>query len=563
MALVACFVLVTGLWPLIRLFALALGPGETGEPLGLLRETLSGRAFGRALGNTLASSGGSVVISAALGTALALATGLLRLPGQALLGFLALSPLLIPSQIMALAWIELMGSGSAVLGALGLAPAPGSRNPLYSGAGVAWLMGIEHMPLVFIAVRARLAGLPLDLIEAARIGGAGPARILRRIVLPLTLPSVAAGSVLAFAAAVGNFGVPALLGIPGRFPVLTTLIYQRLNGFGPGVIGSVAAMALVLVALAAAALILRQLVLRWTAVPVPAGRSFTGFERGRWHWPLTAAVWAVLVALSVLPIVALATTALVPALGVPFGLGTATLRNFEAVLANPAIRRAFANSFMLAGAAGLVSAVVALPIAWLSLTARNPLARVLSWLAEPAHVVPGTVLALAMILAYLRPLPLLGVSIYSTGAILLIAYLGRFLPLALRPVEAALSASDPALDEAARIHGVPPLRRMLGIAVPAALPAMAAGALVIFMTAINELTLSALLWSAGNETIGVQIFSLQYEGNSTAAAALSVLALAAVAMLVMAADRLGRRLPPGALPWRVAQDQPGRTTSPR
>lgn len=551
MALLACFVLVTGLAPLVRLFALALGPGEGGEALGLLRETLSSRAFNRALGNTLTASGGSVLISAALGTALALATGLARLPGRALLGFLALSPLLIPSQIMALAWIELMGSGSAVLGALGLAPAPGSRNPLYSGGGVAWLMGIEHMPLVFIAARASLSGLPLDLIEAARISGAGSARILRRIVLPLTLPAIAAGSVLAFAGAVGNFGVPALLGIPGRFPVLTTLIYQRLNGFGPGVIGSVAAMALVLVALAAGALVLRHLVVRRTAVPVTAGRSFAGFETGPWRWPLAAAVWAVLLALSVLPILALTTTALLPALGVPFGFETATLRNFESALASPAIRRAFANSFLLAGAAGLVSALVALPLAWLALTARNPPARALSWLAEPAYVVPGTVLALAMILAYLRPLPLLGFSIYGTGAILLVAYLGRFLPVALRPVEAALSALDPAVDEAARIHGVSPLRRMLGIAGPAALPAAAAGALVIFMTAINELTLSALLWSAGNETIGVQIFSLQYEGNSTAAAALSVLALAAVAILVLVADRLGRSLPPGTLPWRA------------
>lgn len=551
MALLAGFVLVTGLGPLVRLFALALGPGEAGEAFGLLRETLSSRAFRRALGNTLSSSGGSVLISAALGTALALATGLLRLPGRALLSFLALSPLLIPSQIMALAWIELMGSGSAVLGALGLAPAPGSRNPLYSGAGVAWLMGIEHMPLVFMAVRASIAGLPLDLIEAARISGAGSARILRRIVLPLTLPAIAAGSVLAFAAAVGNFGVPALLGIPGRFPVLTTLIYQRLNGFGPGVIGSVAAMSMVLVALAAGALLLRQVVLRWTAVPVPAGRSFTGFDMGPWRWPLAAAVWAALLALSVLPIVALVTTALVPALGVPLGPETATLRNFEAAFANPAIRRAFANSFMLAGAAAVVSAMVAIPLAWLSLTVRNPMARALSWLAEPAHVVPGTVLALAMILAYLRPLPLLGVSIYGTAAILLVAYLGRFLSLALRPAEAALSASDPALDEAARIHGISPLRRMLGIAGPAALPAAAAGALVIFMTAINELTLSALLWSAGTETIGVQIFSLQYEGNSTAAAALSVLALGTVAILVLIADRLGRSLPRGTLPWRV------------
>lgn len=551
-ALLAVYVLATGLWPLLRLFAEALGPGETGEPLGLLRETVEGRAFRRAFWNTLASSAGSVVVSTVLGVGLALVTGLVRLPGRAVMSFLALSPLLIPSQIMALAWIELLGSGSAVLNLLGIAPAPGRPNPLYSGAGVAWLMGIEHMPLVFIAVRARLATVPLDLVEAARISGAGARRIAARVILPLTLPAAAAGAVLAFAAAVGNFGVPALLGIPGRFPVLTTLIYQRLNGFGPQVIGRVAAMALVLVLLAAAALALRQVVLRLTSVPVGAGRPFAGFAPGRWGWALLALAWLALIWLSILPIAALVTTALVPALGVPFGPETASLRNFADALANPAVHRAFVNSFSLAAAAGVISAAVAIPLAWMALTARNRAARGLSWLADAAYVVPGTVLALAMILVYLPPLPVLGVSIYGTALILLVPYLGRFLPLALRPVEAALSATDPALDEAARIHSVGPLRRMLRIAAPVALPAASAGALVIFMTAINELTLSALLWSAGNETIGVMIFSMQYEGNSTDAAALSVMALALVAVMVIAADLLGRRLPSGTLPWRVA-----------
>ena len=136
--------------------------------------------------------------------------------------------------------------------------------------------------------------------------------------------------------------------------------------------------------------------------------------------------------------------------------------------------------------------MVAVPLAWLSLTARNRAARVLGWLADAAFVVPGTVLALAMILVYLPPLPGIGVSIYGTWAILLVPYLGRFLPLTLRPVEAALQAADPSLDEAARIHGVSPARRMLWIAAPAALPAAAAGALVVFMTALNELTLSSL-----------------------------------------------------------------------
>ncbi|MDO5606027.1 MAG: ABC transporter permease subunit, partial [Paracoccus sp. (in: a-proteobacteria)] len=273
--------LLTGLWPLIRLFVLGLGPGADGAPLGLARETLANAAFQRAFWNTLAASGASVVISGVLGLGLALATGLARLPGRALATFLALSPLLIPAQIMALAWIELMGSTSVILGPLGLAPAPGQPNPLYSGAGIAWLMGIEHMPLVFIAVRASLSAIPADLIEAARIAGAGQARIIWRVILPLTLPAALSGTVLAFAAAIGNFGIPALLGIPGRFPVLTTLIYQRLNGFGPEVIPRVAVMALVLVAMAGAALALRQILLRGLAVPLPAGAGFRGFAPAR------------------------------------------------------------------------------------------------------------------------------------------------------------------------------------------------------------------------------------------------------------------------------------------
>lgn len=549
--LLLAYFALTSLWPLARLFVTALGAGEDGAALGLLRETVASPAFRRALANTVWASAGSVGISLLLGTALALVTGLLRLPGRVLASFLALSPVLIPAQIMALGWIELMGASSPVLGPLGLAPAPGSRNPLYSGAGVAWLMGIEHMPLVFVALRSALAALPADLVEAARIAGAGRARILARVILPLTLPAAGAGALLAFAAAVGNFGVPALLGIPGRFPMLTTLIYQRLNGFGPSVIGAVAAMALVLVVLALAALALRQILQRRGAVPLAAGPGLRGFDPGRGRLPVLIALWLSLFALAVAPMLALLGTALVPALGVTLSPETVTLVNFRDALASPALRRAFVNSFTLAAAAGAISAAVAIVLGWLAGTARLRLARGLGWLADAGFTVPGTVLGLAMILAWLRPLPGLGLSLYGTAAILLLAYLGRFLPIVLRPVEAAIAATDPALDEAARIAGAGLWRRLVLIGAPPLLPAAVAGALLIFMTAINELTVSALLWSAGHETVGVMIFSMQYEGNSTGAAALSVLVLALVGALVALLDRLGRGLPAGTLPWRA------------
>lgn len=549
-ALVVVWVAGLSVWPLLRLFAEALGPGEDGRPLGLIAEVLGARATARAFWNTLAASAGSVAISAALGVGLALATGLFRLRGRVAMTFLILSPLLIPSQTMALAWIGLTGASSSLLAPFGLAPPPGATNPLYSGGGIALVMGIEHMPLVFLATRAALAAMPADLVEAARVAGAGRGRIVLRVLLPLAAPAALAGAVLAFAAAVGNFGVPALLGIPGRFPMLTTLIYQRLNGFGPSVAGQVAVLALILVVLAVAALALRALVLARLSVPLGRGRPMEPFDAGRWRIAIEGAVWAVILMVAVLPMLALLATALSPALGVRLTPATATLANFTDLFANPAIARAFGNSLALSALAAALCALVVVPFAFMRVVEGHPVIRALDWLADGPWVVPGTVVALAMILAFLPPLPGIG-SLYGTWGILLVAYLARFLPLVLRPVIAAAESAEPALDEAARIFGAGPLRRMALILTPAVAPAACAGAMLVAMTALNELTLSALLWSSGNETIGVMVFALQYEGNSTAAAAVSVLSVALVLAIAVALDRLAPRLAAGVLPWRA------------
>ncbi|MFC7704536.1 ABC transporter permease [Plastorhodobacter daqingensis] len=547
--LLAVWIIAISVWPLARLFLEALAPGQTGAPLGLMAEVLSARSTGRAFWNTLGASAASVAISAGLGVTLALLTGLFQLRGRIAMTFLILSPLLIPSQTMALAWIELTGATSPILGPLGLAPPPGRTNPIYSGAGIALLMGIEHMPLVFIATRAALRAVPGDLIEAARIVGASRRVILVRVLLPLAAPAALAGSVLAFAAAVGNFGIPALLGIPGRFPMLTTQIYQRLNGFGPSVAGQVAVLALLLVALALGALALRKLILLRLSAPLPAGAPTVPLDAGALRPVLEAGVWAVLLLIAVLPMLALLATAFSPALGVRLSGNSATLANFADVMRNPAAMRAIGNSLRLSLLAALICSIVALPFAFLAVVQKSRAVRVLDWLVDAPWVVPGTVVALAMILAFLRPLPLIG-SLYGSFAILLLAYLARFLPLILRPVLAAAESAEPALDEAARILGAPIWRRIILILAPGVLPAMSAGALVLVMTAVNELTLSSLLWSSGNETIGVMIFALQYEGNSPAAAAMAVLSVGLVLSITLALDRLAGWLPPGTLPWR-------------
>lgn len=549
-ALAALYVVGLGLWPLLRLLSEAFAPGPDGTALASFHEAAESRAVARALRNTLISSTGSVAVSVVLGAGLALVMGLLGLRARAAMTFLILSPLLIPSQILALAWIELLGPTSPLLRPLGLAAGPGEGNPLYSGGGIVLLLGIEHMPIVFLSVRAALLAVPQSIIEAAQSLGAGRARAVLSLVLPLVAPALLSGAVLAFAAAVGNFGVPALLGIPGRYPVLTTLIYQRLSSFGPSMLGQVAVLSLLLVALAGVALGLRLLLGR-RAVPVDrTGPPLAPVPLGHWRPWVEAALWALIGVLSVVPLLALAATALSPALGVRLSLETATLQNFAAALESPAVRRAFANSAMLSAAAAAVAALAALAIAFMAVQGQSRVARALDVLADAPFVVPGTVLGVAYVLVFLRPLPLLGVSLYGTAAILLLAYLARFLPLVLRPTAALFQSAEPAIDEAARLLGAGPATRLARIAAPMAAPAVVAGAVLVFMTAFNELAVSALLWSSGVETVGVTIFSMQYEGNSTGAAALSVLSITLVLALGLGLDRLAPRLPPGTLPWR-------------
>jgi iron(III) transport system permease protein len=170
-------------------------------------------------------------------------------------------------------------------------------------------------------------------------------------------------------------------------------------------------------------------------------------------------------------------------------------------------------------------------------------------LADLPYALPGIVISIACILLFLRPLPLLG-SLYATAAIILVAYLIRFLALALNPVDTAIAQIPRELGEAAAASGAGPGRRLLTITGPLVAPAAAAGALLVFMTAFSELTVSALLWSSGHETVGVVLYSLEEAGLATHAAAIAVTTILIVVALLLVADRFGRRLPAGVLPWR-------------
>jgi iron(III) transport system permease protein len=550
-AMLLGLVILLAVVPIARLAQEALAPGGKLD-VGILASVLESPAVWHAGANTLVVSLGGAALAVALGASFALLVTLTDLRAGTPLVFCFMMPLMIAPQVTALAWINLFGPNSTLLRALGIAPAAGTPHPLYGPGGIVLLLGLEQAPVVFLAVRAGLRALPGDLIEAAQAAGARPWRIVRTVVLPLMMPSVTAGAMLAFVGSIGNFGVPAFLGIPAGFTVLVTLIYQRLAGFGTTVLSEVAALSLILAALALGGMALNAWLARRRDVRVVVWSAATPkWPLGRWRRLAETLCWMILFVALAMPFVALLATALVPAVGVPLTPQSLSFANFHFVLFDyAATRRAFANSAMLAATAAIMLVVVSVPLGYSLAARRGALLRAVSFVAELPYAVPGVVLAIAMILCLLRPLPLLGVSLYSTIWIILVAYLSRFLLLALRPVTNALRQVDPSLDEAARMSGARFARRMATVIMPLVAPSAIAGGMLVFLMAFNELTVSALLWSSGAETVGVVLFSLEQAGEAGSAAAVAVIAVVVTIAMMLMANALASRVARGVLPWQ-------------
>ena len=550
LVLLAAFVAVVALWPLAQLLGQAVLPDGVPSATPVI-DALSSRSARRAAWHSLKSSTLAAIGAVLLGGAFAVLVALTDLRLKAPLVFLFMLPTMIPPQVTALAWIQLTGPASPILTAFGLAPPMGTTNPIYSREGVIALLAIQHAPLAFLVLRAGLRSVPREAVEAARIAGAGGARIARQIVLPLIAPSIVAALGLAFVSALGNFGIPAMLGIPGRYQTLPVLIWQRLASFGPGMLPTVAALSVAVLSIAAAALLAQSLAARRLAVrQVAKPGAALAVPLGRWRPLAEAGAWGVIGLILVLPLCALIAASLVPAYGVRLTPATLTLAAYEEVLLRQgATLRAFRNSGILSLSAAAILATLAIPLAWLAVWRGRRAARLLAAAAEMPYALPGIVLAIAVILTFLRPLPILGVSIYATLWIILVAYLARFFALALGPVTAGFRQADPALEEAARVAGAGMGMRLATIVAPMMAPVAAAGAILVFLTAFNELTVSALLYAAGTETVGVQVFNLEDGGYTTLASAMAVATVVVIVALMAALNALAPRLPRGVVPW--------------
>ncbi|SCX31122.1 putative 2-aminoethylphosphonate transport system permease protein PhnV [Agrobacterium sp. DSM 25558] len=513
---------------------------------------LSDPALWDAVLNTLSTSFFGMVISLAIGAGFALALTLCDIRAKSALSFLFMLPMMIPPQVTALSWIGMTGPSSTLLKAIGLAPPLGSPQPLYSIAGIALLLGVQHAPLVYLSLRAGLLALPQDGIEAAKLSGASSWQVLKDIILPLAMPGLIAGAAISFVSCVGNFGIPAILGIPASIFTLPTLIYSRFASFGTSTFGDIAMLSGMIAIISVLGLAIQERAMKGRDYRIIglSGKAAT-FHLGGWRGVAELALWLGIFFMLVAPLTALVVSSLAPAYGVPLTPKTATLHAYEEILFRQAVTRtAFANSLFLATATSLCLLVVTILTAYFLVRGKSRFMFLLSALVDIPYALPGVVISVSYVLLFAAPIPLLGVTLYGTLWIILLAYFSSFFAVSLKPMVSAFTQFDPALEEAARLAGAGFWRRMFDIILPLVGPAAGASVILVFLIACNELTVSALLWSAGTQTLGVVIYNLDDSGSFDLASALSVLVVAMVIVLMLLLEVLGRKLPKGVVPWR-------------
>ncbi|MCP3140128.1 ABC transporter permease [Pyxidicoccus xibeiensis] len=539
-----------GAW-LVPLVFFAVGPvavlllrgtGASGDA-GL--SWLAGEAG--ALGNTLAISAGASVLALVLGTPLALLLFRTDLPLRGAFTVLFTLPSAIPAFIWGMGWLSLASPRAGYLNRL---LGEGAFN-IYGPVGIAFVEGLSGLPLVLLAGAAALRRVDPALEEAARVCGASPVRALLATTLPLALPSLLSGAVMVFLMAASSFGVPYLLGVSASPPtrVLTTRIYELVLLGGDEGLGRASVLATALLLLTPVALLGTWALGRSGRVRLSAGKgvALRRFPLGRARAGAAVAVGAVCAVLVLLPLAAILLTSLQRSFGAELAWRELTLAHWSGVLLEPRTLRATGRSLLLAAGAGALVCVLGLAAAVLQRGFRRFGAGVEALAVWP-YAVPGTVLALALLLAFSRDLRfiLLGrvafvLALAHTPWLLLIAYAAKYLALGARNSTEALAQIDPSLAEAARVSGAGPWRAFLDAPLPLLRPALAVAFVLAFLACATEITMSVLLVPAGSEVLGTLLFELQSYADPAAAA---VLACAFVALVVVGQAllaRVGRR----------------------
>jgi iron(III) transport system permease protein len=534
LAPVACF-LVIAFSP--RLF----DQGSQWFTLANFSSALSGENL-QGLMNSLLVGVTSAVLAVAMGFPIAWVLGRTNLAGRTVFGVGMWMVLLLPSWLPALGWERLVAPGG-VLVQLGI-PESALQHLIFGPFGVILLLALKGVPFVYLAITAGLTGLGQEFEDAARVHGASRWGAVR-MVTPILAPAIWSALAIVFAESVSDFGVASTLAFNAHFPLATYTLFAAINNF-PANFPVASAIGWLLVGSVVIPLALQAKALRGRSYAVLSGRTRPAVRRqltrrGRVLGLLSVGAFYV-IALGV-PGVGAMSASLLTNFGGVIGFHSFTWANYAQVFSGSGLAAPLVRSAYFALITATVTVVAGIVVARLLVGRREyKSTRALDFLLLAAVALPGTVFAAGYIFAYNLPfLSSIGIALYGTTTLLIIAYIASSLPTNARVLVGAVAQIQENLIDAGRTHGIGVLRSWLRGVLPVLSRPLVMAWLLTFCGIFLELPVSQILYAPGQPPASVAIndnLSNYHFGVGMAQSVVAVVIALAVVGLVLGLYRI-------------------------
>ncbi|HLK81928.1 MAG TPA: iron ABC transporter permease [Xanthobacteraceae bacterium] len=489
----------------------------------------------RLLGNSAAFAAGSASLAFVVGTFFAWINERTDTPFKSAFFALSLVPLIIPAILFTVSWILLASPkiGIVNVAVQALFATDFVVADIYSMGGMIFVDGLHQSPLAFLMMTAAFRSMDPSLEEAALMCGAAAWQIALRMTLKLAWPAAAGVFLILFLRAIESFEVPALLGLPVGIEVYTSSIYQAVQTY-PSDIGLASSYAAALLVIASLCVYAQSR----TAVAAEKFSTVTGkgfrprtMRIGRWRYVTALAFALYLAIVVVLPFLVLLWCSLQRFYVAPSvaALKDLTFDAYRAVFAYPVFANAVWNSLVLSAASATIVALTTAVLAWIVVRTRLPGRWLIDDLAMLPLMFPGLVLGLAIMVCYLN----IGIGVYGTLWIMLIAYVTRFMPYGMRYNSTSMLALHKELEESATMSGASWSMTFWRVVLPLLKPGLIACWLYVVIVSIRELSSSILLYSPGSEVVSIMIWEYWQNGQYVELSALGVMLIASLLGLVL------------------------------
>ena len=542
------FLLLLILVPLVRLIVNSFQLGHPAMPEGwTLQNYLSAYslpAFYRALGTTIVLSVVGTIITLSIAILFAWLIERTDMPLRNLAWTLILIPMAVPGVLFALGWALLLSPKTgainlalrALLEPMGIQVSQGPLN-IYSLSGLIFLDGLRGVTTIFLMVVGAFRMMDPSLEEAARVSKASAASSFFQVTLPVLLPAVLTAAMYEFVSSMESFEAPLAVGLPAGIFVLSTLIYftvrlQAPVDYGLGAVFGVTYMIMLLFLLWGYRRAVRHSE-RYTTVTGKGYRPRV-VSFGRWRY-VALTLFVVYFFLTVLaPFTILLWTSLLPSYRPPSwaALSLLSLSNFSEVFSRPHFFGVVWNTLILMTLAATATMLLAFFVSWIVVRTKIRGRALLDGLMFLPHSIPGIVIALAMIMAYLTA-PLSYLKIYGTLWIVAMGLIVSYIAFGTRLMNSSIGQIHQELEEAAYVCGATSTRTLLAITLPLLLPAFAAGWIWVSVHALRAFSIPLMLSSKKNEVFSVLMWQYWSDGDVSLAATLGVLLMMALVPLTL------------------------------